>query len=128
MKIQLKFDDRAMTATLVDSEAALAFVAMLPLTITMHDLFGREKFGALPRPVGQAEVRSRACRPGDLICWSAGPDLAVLHAQDDMPLCGGFHVLGHLDEGAEAFAAPGPLLLTIELPPMDPGRRFTALR
>jgi len=115
MKIRLKFNDQVVGATLVDSEAAHAFVAMLPLTITMHDIFRREKFGALPRPVGLAPTRSQPYEVGDLVCWSAGPDLAVMHAQDGTPLTGGFHFLGHLDSGAEAFATPGPLDITIEL-------------
>lgn len=114
MKIHLRFDDQVVTATLVDSPAALAFVAMLPLTITLHDLFGREKFGALPQAVGTAPVRSQPYRIGDLICWSAGPDLAVMHTQDDVALCGGFHVLGHIEKGADAFAVPGPLDIVIE--------------
>jgi hypothetical protein len=114
MKIHLKFEDRIITATLADSEAALAFIAMLPITVTMHDLFQREKFGALPQSIGHAEVRSQTCGIGDLICWSAGPDLTVLYAQDDAPVCGRFHVLGRIDEAAEAFAAPGPFDITIE--------------
>ncbi|QHI97722.1 hypothetical protein GT347_06790 [Xylophilus rhododendri] len=115
MKIHLKFDGQVVTATLADTAAALAFIAMLPVRITLHELFGREKFGALPRPVGPAPLRSQACTAGDLICWSAGPDLAVLYGQEAYPLSGGFHLLGRIDEGAQAFAVPGPLDVSIEL-------------
>ena len=114
MKIHLRFGDQVVSATLVESEAALAFIAMLPLTITMHNIFGREKFGALPSTLGHAPVHSQGYQVGDLICWSAGPDLAVMHTQDHLPLCGGFHVLGHIAEGAELFAEPGPLDIVID--------------
>ncbi|WPB55371.1 cyclophilin-like fold protein [Xylophilus sp. GOD-11R] len=119
-KIHLTFDDQVITATLADHEAARAFIAMLPMTVTLHDLFGREKFGAIAHAIGHAEPRSQRGELGDLICWSAGPDLAVLYAQHDAPLCGGFHKLGRIDAGAQAFAVPGPLVVTIALKPAEP--------
>lgn len=114
MKIQLTLDGRAIPATLNDSEAARAFAAMLPLTITMHALFGRETFGALPGRIPPAGTRTRHCTRGDILCWATGPDLAVFHGRDGKAVTGGFHVLGKLDAGAEAFAAAGPLEVTIE--------------
>jgi hypothetical protein len=104
MKIHLTLDGRVVPATLVDSDAARAFAAMLPLAITLHGLFGREKFGPLPGAMPVAEQRSQAYEVGDIVCWSAGPNLAILHAQDGQALSGGFHVL-----------ARGPLDVRIEL-------------
>ncbi len=118
MKIHLKLDGKVIAATLADSEAARAFAAMLPLTLTLHDLFGREKFGALPAAlpgaIPRAATRTRDCGPGDIICWSAGPDLAVFHGPERKAVTGGFHVLGKLDESAEALAVAGPLEVSIE--------------
>ena len=48
MKIRLKVEDKVMTATLIDSKTTRAFVSLLPLTLTMNDLFRREKFAHLP--------------------------------------------------------------------------------
>lgn len=115
MKIHLTLDGRVVPATLVDSDAARAFAAMLPLAITLHGLFGREKFGPLPGAMPVAEQRSQAYEVGDIVCWSAGPNLAILHAQDGQALSGGFHVLGRIDTAAEAFGARGPLDVRIEL-------------
>ena len=115
MKIHLTLDGRVVPATLVDSDAARAFAAMLPLAIMLHGLFGREKFGPLPGAMPVAEPRSQAYEVGDIVCWSAGPNLAILHAQDGQALSGGFHVLGRIDTGAEAFGARGPLDVRIEL-------------
>src|SRR5439155_12135704 len=42
MKIRLKVEDKVMTATLIDSKTTRAFVSLLPLTLTMNDLFRRE--------------------------------------------------------------------------------------
>jgi hypothetical protein len=44
MKIRLKVDDEVITATMIDSETARDFISLLPLTLTMNDLFRREKF------------------------------------------------------------------------------------
>ena len=44
MKIRFKLNDRQVTATVVDSKTSRDFVSLLPLTLTMNDLFGREKF------------------------------------------------------------------------------------
>jgi hypothetical protein len=48
MKIKLIMKDRVLTATLENNKTAQDFVSLLPLTLTMDDLFGREKFGHLP--------------------------------------------------------------------------------
>ena len=40
MKIRIRTDDRTITATKIDSETKKDFVSLLPLTLTMNDLFG----------------------------------------------------------------------------------------
>lgn len=119
MKIHLTLDGRVVPATLTDSDAARAFAAMLPLAITLYGLFGREKFGPLPGVMPMAEQRIQSYEVGDIVCWPGGPDLAILHAQDGQALSGGFHVLGRLDNGAEAFGARGPLDVRIALADAD---------
>jgi hypothetical protein len=49
MKIRLTANGKAITASLIAS-GDTRFVSLLPLTLTMNDLFGREKFGHLPNP------------------------------------------------------------------------------
>lgn len=120
MKIQLTLNNgKVMSATLAQHRAAEDFVAMLPLTLTLHDLFRREKFGALPGAVSGRGTREQAYEVGDIVCWTAGPDLAILHRQDGQPLRGGFERLGRLDFGAEAFAEPGPIEVRIALTTTD---------
>jgi hypothetical protein len=38
---------------LADSEAARDFASLLPLTLSMNDLFRREKFATLPRAISE---------------------------------------------------------------------------
>ena len=56
--LRLKITDRTITATLIDSEAARDFVSFLPLTLTMNDLYRREKFGHLPRAISTGGKRT----------------------------------------------------------------------
>lgn len=44
MRISLQLENTAITATLIDSKTTEDFVSLLPLTLTMNDLFHREKF------------------------------------------------------------------------------------
>ncbi len=108
MKIHLKLNGKAIPATLADNRTARAFAAMLPLTITMHDLFGREKFGPLPNAIAGGGTQTAAYEVGDMVCWTAGPDMSIFHRQDGQPLSGGWQILGRLDSGAQAFGVPGP--------------------
>ena len=43
MKINIRTNDTVLTATLLGSKAARDFASLLPLTLTMADLFRRER-------------------------------------------------------------------------------------
>ena len=62
MKIRLTVNGKAITATLIDSETTRDFVSLLPLTLTMGDLFGREKYGRLPRAISEGGSERRAMK------------------------------------------------------------------
>jgi hypothetical protein len=59
MKIRLKVEDTVITATLIDSKTARDFISLLPLTLTMNDLFRRKKWSPAKT---DAHVRSRGRR------------------------------------------------------------------
>jgi len=44
MKIRLTVEGKELAATLIDSQTSRDFIALLPLTLTMDDLFRREKY------------------------------------------------------------------------------------
>ena len=45
MKINIKIAGRTLTATLADNPTARDFASLLPLKVSMNDLFGRERYG-----------------------------------------------------------------------------------
>jgi hypothetical protein len=116
MKISLKVSDQAITATLIDSETTRDFVSLLPLTLTMNDLFGREKSGHLPRTLSERGKRTRTYQAGEVIYWSPGPDVAIYYRHDGSSIPSpGIIVMGKVDSGVEALSVPGTVKVTIEL-------------
>jgi hypothetical protein len=114
-KIVLRVGGKVLAATLVDSPTSRDFVSLLPLTIPMRDLFGREKFGDLPRAISEGGERTRTYRVGDVIYWSPSAHLAIYYRQDGetIPLPGVI-VIAHINAGAEVLNVPGSVTVTIE--------------
>ena len=116
MKIRVRIGDNALTATLIDSKTARDFVALLPLTLTMNDLFGREKFAHLPRAISTEGKRTHIYQLGDIAYWSPGPDVAIYYQHDGEKIPDpGIIVIGKLDSGVDAFNVPGAVEIKIEL-------------
>jgi hypothetical protein len=115
MKIRLKVNGKSLEATLRQHETTRDFLSLLPLTITMRDLFGREKFGHLPRAISDAGERTRSYQVGEIAYWSPGPDIAIFYHHDGQTVpAPGLIVIGKVGSGMEMFNAPGPLEVTIE--------------
>src|SRR5437867_2793832 len=116
MKITLEVGDKALTATLIDSKTTRDFVSLLPLTLTMNDLFKREKFGHLPRAISTEGKRAHTYEVGDIAYWSPGPDVALYYRSDGQEIPDpGIIVIGRIDSGVESFDVPGSIRATIEL-------------
>lgn len=118
MKIQIHVGDRALTAKLFDNETARDFASLLPLTLNMKDLFRREKFGHLPKAISEGGNRMYTYEVGQLIYWSAGPDLAVFYRHDGQRIPDpGLIVIGKINSGIEALNVPGSVTVSFELLP-----------
>ena len=116
MKIRLTVKDTALTATLIESETARDFVSLLPLTLTMNDLFRREKFAHLPRAISEGGKRTHAYQVGDVAYWPPGPDLAIFYHHDGQDIPNpGIIVIGRIDSGVEALGLAGPSRVKVAL-------------
>jgi hypothetical protein len=116
MKIRLKVGDKVLAGSLIDSETTRDFISLLPLTLTMNDLFSREKSGNLPRPISEGGQRKRTYEVGDVIYWSPSAHLAIYYRHDGETIPSpGIIVIAKIDSGAEALNVPGPVKVTIEL-------------
>jgi hypothetical protein len=116
MKIRLRIGNRPLTGTLIDSKTAQDFVSLLPITLTMNDLFGREKFAHLPQAISTEGERTHIYEFGDIAYWSPGPDVAIYYQHDGEKIPNpGIIVIGKLDSGVDAFNVPGSAEVKIEV-------------
>lgn len=116
MKLRITANGKVMTATMADNQTARDFIAMLPLTLTMDDLFGREKFATLPKAASQGGPRQHAYRVGQIAYWSPKNDVAIFYRHDGQTTPSpGLIILGEIDAGVEALNVPGRVTVTFEL-------------
>jgi hypothetical protein len=116
MKIRLTVNGKAITATLIDSPTTRDCISLLPLTLTMNDLFSREKFAPLPRAISTEGKRTHTYEVGDVAYWPPGPDVAIFYRHDGQQIPDpGIIVIGKIDSGVEALNVPGSVTVTVEL-------------
>jgi hypothetical protein len=115
MKINIKISGKTLTATLADNPTARDFVSLLPLKVSMNDLFGREKYGDLPRAISETGPRTHSYHVGDIAYWSPDHQLAVYYRQDNQTIPSpGVIPVAKIDAGIEAFQVAGSVKVTIE--------------
>jgi hypothetical protein len=116
MKIKMVISGKTLTATLPDNPTARDFASLLPLKLSMDDLFGREKFAHLPKALSEKGPRTRSYQVGDIAYWSPAHDVAIYYQQDGESIPSpGIISIGKIDAGTEAFNVPGSLKVTIEI-------------
>jgi hypothetical protein len=115
VKIIIKVAGKELQATLADNPTAREFASLLPVHVSMDDLFGREKAGPLPRAISTDGARSDVYKIGDIGYWSPSHDVAIYYRQDgDRIPSPGIINIGHIVSGIEAFNVPGAIDITIE--------------
>jgi hypothetical protein len=116
MMIRIRVGDSVLRATLTDSKASRDFASLLPLTVTMNDLFRREKYAHLPRAISEEGERSHDFEVGDVAYWPPSSDVAIFFRQDGqtIPDPGIIH-LGKIDSGVEVLDTPDSTKVTFEL-------------
>lgn len=113
MHIRIDAGGAAATARLYDNPTARDFVSLLPLTVTLHDLGGREKAATLPRALAAGQGQSDY-RAGQLGYWAPSHDVAIYYLEDGFRVPGpGIVMIGELETGLDTLAATeGPLTIT----------------
>ena len=116
MRIRVTSGETVLDATLDDNATARDFASLLPLTLQMDDLFKREKYGRLPRPLTAGGEPRSSYEIGNIVYWSPGPDIAIFYAHDGESIpVPGIVILGDIDSGADAFKKyDGTVEVTIE--------------
>jgi hypothetical protein len=112
--ITLRIGDKVFAATLADNATARAFEALLPLSITMTELNGNEKFARLRRPMPERASTPRSIRTGDLMLY--GSDTLVLFYKS-FPTTYSYTKIGQIVDpaGLEAALGSGNVAVTFEI-------------
>jgi hypothetical protein len=116
MKINIKLGGKLLTATLADNTTARDFVSVLPLNVSMNDLFGREKYGDLPKALSESGPRLSTYQVGDVAYWSPDHQFAVYYHHDGESIPSpGIIPIAKINGDTKAFNVPGSVNVTIEL-------------
>jgi hypothetical protein len=102
MKIRLTVGQTVLQAVLTDNATTRDLVSLLPLTLRMSDLFGRERYGHLTRTLAAGGPRQHSFEVGDIAYWPPGPDIAIFYNDDGPSIPNpGITVLGKIGSGVE---------------------------
>lgn len=97
LSINLQIGDKNFSATLINSESAQAFVNYFPMTVSMSDLNGQEKFYDLPEDLpATATERPSTIHSGEIMGWSG--NTLVLFYSTFQNSYGGYVRLGTVDD------------------------------
>ncbi|MCU1285440.1 MAG: putative exported protein of unknown function [Acidobacteriales bacterium] len=81
----------------------------------MKDLFGREKYGDLPKALSEKGPRKDKYEVGDIAYWSPDHRFAVYYHQDGESIPSpGVIPIAKINGAADAFNVPGSVTVTIE--------------
>jgi hypothetical protein len=115
VKININIGGKILTATLADNATARDFASVLPLNVSMN-LFGREKYGDLPKALSENGPRKSKYEVGDIAYWSPDHQFAIYYHQDGEAIPSpGIIPIAKIGAGSEAFNVRGSGKVTIEL-------------
>ncbi len=111
--IKIKVGNKELTATLQNNATSRAFVAKLPLTLPMLDLYDREMCYRFTDALPTDNVKNRGYKVGEIVYWPPMHSFVIMYAQNgehfDMQL------LGKIDSGVETFKTTGDTDVTFSL-------------
>lgn len=114
MRVRITAGGQTMYAVLEDNATTRALVDMMPITLEMMDLYGREmcyRFGA--GALATDSLRSDGYEVGDIAYWSPAGSLVILYEQNGERFQR--QHLGHISSGVEVFRTLGDTPVTFEL-------------
>lgn len=114
-KIKITVNKIEVEAILNSSEMCRDFISLLPLDLTMKDLFCREKFANLPRSISENGSQIQNYEVGDIAYWAPGRDIAIFYRQDGQRMNEGLYKLGRVQRDIELFDTPGSVPIKVEL-------------
>lgn len=112
--ITIRVGDRSFVATLEDNATARAFNSLLPMTITMNEMNGNEKYYYLSKNLPTNSYRPGTIRNGDLMLY--GSNCLVLF-YETFSSSYSYTRLGQIDDpsGLSSVLGRGNVTVTFEI-------------
>jgi hypothetical protein len=113
-KLKIKIGNRTFTATLYDNATVTAFKSFLPMTVTMIELNGNEKYGDLPRSLATDASNPATIQAGDLMLYGSST-LVLFYATFSTTYS--YTRLGHINDvtGLSTALGSGNVTVSYEL-------------
>ncbi|WP_348810722.1 cyclophilin-like fold protein [Flavobacterium maritimum] len=112
LQLKITVGKSVLYAKFTDSKATQDFIKQLPLTVTMMDLKGREKYCSLSGISKEGTVKT-TFQVGDISYWLGG-GLAIFYNQDNSTIKAGLIVLARLENGIDALNGSDSVVVKLE--------------
>ncbi len=101
-KINIEVGSEILTASLENNETTQELLKLLPITISMKELYKSEKYAELPVKLSGAEAVRQGYEIGDIGYWTPGNCLVIYYKQTG-EIINGLQILGKIDENINIF-------------------------
>lgn len=113
LQLKISIGNKTLMATFIDSKTTQEFISMLPLTLNMDDLGGREKYSALSKELSKTGNVQTSFQKGDISYWLGG-GIATYYNNDGHQIKAGLITLARLNSGIEEFQVPSSIKVKFE--------------
>lgn len=104
-QIRIRVGSHELTATLQDNATTRAFMDMLPITLPMLDLYGREMCYRFPDALPTDDVNTCGYEVGEIVYYPPMHSFVILYAQNGERFS--MQKLGKVDAGVDVFDGIG---------------------
>lgn len=113
LQVKVTVGSEVMTATLEDNATSRAFLAKLPITLPMMNLYGREMCYRFDEALPANEATTSGYDVGDIVYWTPRHSFVIMYEQNG-EVISSLQRIGRIAKGVEAFARMGDVDVKFE--------------
>lgn len=102
LQLKITAGDNVLYTEFKSNKTTDDFIKMLPITLLMQDLNGREKYSSLSETLSKKDGVKTTFEDGEIAYWLGG-GLAVFYHQDNSTIKAGLITIAKLKDGKEYF-------------------------